>query len=562
MIVAVAVAGLGSVALNLAQPVVLEKLISGFDAGVDYVAASLLAALIMARTLVASAAAYFGSRVANSVVLDLREAMVRVVLSTEMTTYVRLEFGDLIHRLGTDAARVRALLPLAQSASLNAVTAVGAFVLMSRIDWALTVVVLAVAGVCAIVYQRLSDGLTNLQEAVSRRGSTVTTLVERTVAAVKSIRAASTERLELARFREAGLAEYKSMMKFARLSALLTPLTQVIAVAALIVAITFGAWRVASGDVELGSFVAFVVLCFMFMDSLSDLVDVGVQTRTCLVSARRVGEVLALPREDAASSAARQSRTDAQAGAAILAFEGVSYSYAGSPVAALAGLSFVTPKGGVTALVGLSGSGKSTALDLIARFYDPDSGRITVDDVASASIPVWSTRADISYVEQRPYVFAGSLRDNLLYGVRRDVSREEIDSVVSSVQLDALVERLDDGLDAQIGERGAVLSGGERQRLVIARALLQGCRLMLLDEITSELSASDERAVLGALAALRGRVTVVMATHSRAAIEEADLVVFLGEGGRSSVGTHESLYREGPENYRSVVGVVGAKQDG
>ena len=301
-IVAVTVAGLGSVALNLAQPVVLERLISGFDAGVDYVAASLLAALIMARTLVASAAAYFGSRVANSVVLDLREAMVRVVLSVEMTTYVRIEFGDLIHRLGTDASRVRALLPLALSASVNAVTAVGAFVLMSRIDWALTVVVLAVAGVCAVVYQRLSDGLTTLQETVSSRGSAVTTLLERTVGAVKSIRSASTERIELARFRDAGLAEYRSMMKFARLSALLTPLTQVIAVAALSVAITFGAWRVASGDVELGSFVAFVVLCFMFMDSLSDLVDVGVQTRTCLVSARRVGEVLALPREDAESS--------------------------------------------------------------------------------------------------------------------------------------------------------------------------------------------------------------------------------------------------------------------
>lgn len=560
MIVAVAVAGLGSVALNLAQPVVLERLISGFDAGVDYVAASLLAALIMARTLVASAASYFGSRVANSVVLDLREAMVRAVLSTEMTTYVRIEFGDLIHRLGTDASRVRALLPLAQSACVNAVTAVGAFVLMARIDWALTVVVLAVAGVCAIVYQRLSDGLTTLQEAVSRRGSTVTTLVERTVAAVRSIRAASTERIELARFREAGLAEYRSMMKFARLSALLTPLTQVIAVAALIVAITFGAWRVASGDVELGSFVAFVVLCFMFMDSLSDLVDVGVQTRTCLVSARRVGEVLALPREDAESSPLGSIELT-QAGGATLAFEGVSYSYAGSPVAALAGLSFIAPTGGVTALVGLSGSGKSTVLDLIARFYDPDSGRITVDGVDVASIPVWSTRADISYVEQRPYVFAGSLRDNLLYGVRRDVSWEEIGSVVSSVQLGALVGRLDDGLDAQIGERGAVLSGGERQRLVIARALLQRCRIVLLDEITSELSASDERAVFDALAALRGRVTVVMATHSRAAIEEADLVVFLGEGGRPSVGTHESLYRDGPENYRSVVGAVEAKQN-
>ena len=234
----------------------------------------------------------------------------------------------------------------------------------------------------------------------------------------------------------------------------------------------------------------------------------------------------------------------------------MNYSYAGSPVAVLAGLSFVAPTGGVTALVGLSGSGKSTVLDLIARFYDPESGRITVDGVDVASIPVRSTRADISYVEQRPYVFAGSLRDNLLYGVRRDVNPEEIGSVVSSVQLGALVERLDDGLDAQIGERGAVLSGGERQRLVIARALLQGCRIMLLDEITSELSASDERAVLDALAAMRGRVTVVMATHSRAAIEEADLVVFLGEGGRPSIGTHESLYREGPENYRSVVGVV------
>ena len=530
MIAAVALAGLVSVGFNLAQPVVLERLISSFEVGVDYAAAAVLAALIMARTVIASVASYFGARVANLVVLDLRTAMVGHVLRTEMSTYVRLEFGDVVHRLVTDAYRVRGLLPLAQAGLLNIVTALGAFALMARIDWALTAVVLTVALACAVVYQRLSGSLAKVQEVISSRAARITSLVERTIGAVKSIRASAAEPTELARFGDAGRAEYRAMMKYARVAALLMPLTQVIAVAALIVAVTFGAWRVANGHVELGSFVAFVVLCFMFMDALSELVDVGVQTRTCLVSAERVGQVFALPTEAAARPPAEPRRADTPAahGPAAVAFEGVSYSYPGTAVPVLDGLSFVAPTGGVTALVGVSGSGKSTVLDLIGRFYEPAAGRITVDGVDAASVPLASARNDISYVEQRPYVFAGSLRENLLYGVRRELDLAEIRTTVNSVQLGGLIERSNDGLDAQVAERGSALSGGERQRLAIARALLQGCRIMLLDEITSELSQSDERAVLDAIAALRGRVTVVMATHSETAIEAADLVVSLG----------------------------------
>lgn len=526
VIAAVALAGLGSVGFSLAQPVVLERLISSFEAGVDYAAAAVLATLIMARTLIASVASYFGSRVANLAVLDLRTAMVGHVLRTEMSTYVRLEFGDVVHRLVTDAYRVRGLLPLAQAALLNTVTALGAFALMARIDWALTAVVLTVALACAVVYQRLSGSLAKVQEVISSRAARITSLVERTIGAVKSIRASAAEPAELARFGDAGRAEYRAMMKYARVAALLMPLTQVIAVAALIVAVTFGAWRVANGHVELGSFVAFVVLCFMFMDALSELVDVGVQTRTCLVSAERVGQVFALPTE-AAAAGQQGAAMPVAAGPAAVAFEGVSYAYPDSDVPVLADVSFVAPAGGVTALVGASGSGKSTVLDLISRFYEPDAGRITVDGVDAASVPLWSTRADISYVEQRPYVFGGSLCENLLYGVRREADLEEIRQTMKSVRLEGLVEGSKDGFDAQIGERGSALSGGERQRLAIARALLQGCRIMLLDEITSELSEADERAVLEAVAALRGRVTIVMATHSKAAIEAADLVVSL-----------------------------------
>ena len=219
VIAAVALAGLGSVGFSLAQPVVLERLISSFEVGVDYAAAAVLAALIMARTVIASVASYFGSRVANLVVLDLRTAMVGHVLRTEMSTYVRLEFGDVVHRLVTDAYRVRGLLPLAQAALLNTVTALGAFALMARIDWALTAVVLTVALACAVVYQRLSGSLAKVQEVISSRAARITSLAERTIGAVKSIRASAAEPTELARFGDAGRAEYRAMMKYARVGA-------------------------------------------------------------------------------------------------------------------------------------------------------------------------------------------------------------------------------------------------------------------------------------------------------------------------------------------------------
>jgi subfamily B ATP-binding cassette protein MsbA len=323
--------------------------------------------------------------------------------------------------------------------------------------------------------------------------------------------------------------------KIARVSERVTPIAEVLAGFAIAGVVAYAAWRAASSGEPPGSVFAFITALLLAYDPARRLARVQVNLERSLVNARMIYELLDIE--------PRQRDHD---GAAVLAssggevrFENVSFGYLASlPV--LHGVSFTAEAGRTTAIVGGSGAGKSTIVALLQRFYDLDGGRILIDGQDIAAATKASLRASIAYVSQQPYLFEGSVRDNIRYG-RPDATDAEIVEAARLAHADEFIDRMPQGYDTPVGENGVTLSGGQRQRLSIARAIVRNAPILLLDEATSALDAESEARVQDALeTVMRDRTTIVIA-HRLSTVVKADHIVVMEAGVVVEQGTHQSL---------------------
>jgi ATP-binding cassette subfamily B protein/ATP-binding cassette subfamily C protein len=306
---------------------------------------------------------------------------------------------------------------------------------------------------------------------------------------------------------------------------------------------------VASGAITVGSLVAFILFLFFLVMPLGQALRAYTQLQTGLGALQRIEEILSLPSEsahDVALVAPRPSGDDA------VAFEHVSFHYAQGAGADYAqgaeilhDVSFAVPRGTRTALVGPSGAGKSTLLALIERFYEVSGGALRVDGIDVRDLPRDSLRRRLGYVEQEAPVLAGTLRDNLLL-TAPGADDARLLAALAEVNLGALVDRTPEGLDVEVGEGGVLLSGGERQRLAIARTLLSGAPILLLDEPTSNLDARNEAALRDAIGAAALQRTLIIVAHRLSTVVDSDQIVVLDEGRVVAVGPHEVLLETSP----------------
>jgi ATP-binding cassette subfamily C protein CydCD len=272
---------------------------------------------------------------------------------------------------------------------------------------------------------------------------------------------------------------------------------------------------------------------------VSEIAQIGRQLADTLGATRRVyalaNEPIAV--RDGAGVALKD-------GPAALALEGVSFTYPGQARRALADVSFAIPAGKTLALVGTSGAGKTTTAQLLMRFWDPDSGRITLNGAELRDYKLDDLRQMIALVAQDTYLFNDTLRANILIA-RPDASEQELQSAIRHASLSELVATLPDGLDSAVGERGTSLSGGQRQRVAIARAFLKDAPILILDEATSHLDAVNEQAVRRALDLLQADRTTIVIAHRLSTVRDADLIVVLDEGRVAETGTHSALLARG-----------------
>ena len=545
--------GGAAIALLLAAACVLAlgqglKLVvdNGFGSGDPRLLDRALAALIgIAVTL--SVATYFRfylmMTTGERVVTDLRRAVFDHILGLEPEFYEATRTGEVISRLTTDTTLLQQVIGFGLSMFVrNLLMMAGAAVMLFVVSWKLALLVLLGVPATLVPILVLGRRVRRLSRANQDRVADVSAYVDEAVHEIRTVQAYVHEEADRANFAQHAEAAYQAGVSRIRQKAMLIASVMLIAFCAVGMILWIGGYDVLAGRLSAGELSAFVFYASIVATGAGTVSEVWGELQRAAGAAERLVELLETqPRITAPEQALPAPRSASGA----LELEAVTFRYPTRPdTAALQAFSLSVAPGERVALVGPSGAGKSTVFALLARFYDPQVGTIRIDGTDIRRFDPRELRALIAVVPQEPVIFAASVRDNLRYG-RPDARPDAIARACEQAFALEFIERLPQGLDTVLGERGVTLSGGQRQRLSIARALLADRPILLLDEATSSLDAASERMVQEALQTLEsGRTTLVIA-HRLATVRHADRIVVMDRGAIIAQGTHAELMRAG-----------------
>jgi ATP-binding cassette subfamily B protein len=534
-------------AATLVVPIAVRRVVDfGFsEQGRAYINAYFALLLIVVGVLaVASALRYYlVITLGERVVADLRSAVFRHLTSLDPAFFDQTKSGEIVSRLTADTTQVKAAFGVSVSIALrNLFLFLGATVLMIITSPKLSALVLIAIPVIVLPLVFSGRAVRRRSRAAQDRLADASAYAAEVIGAVRTMQAFGMESLTASRFAAAAEEAFDAARMSTTMRALLTGTGIFLVSASVVGVLWYGAQDVLAGAMTGGRLSQFVLYAVFAASSLGQLSEVYGELAQAAGAAERLGEILAAK---PAVEAPRDPKPLPEPPLGTVAFEDVHFAYptrAGQP--ALHGLGLRVAPGERIAIVGPSGAGKSTILQLLLRFYDPQSGTIRVDGVPITEVDPFALRARMALVPQEPTIFAASVMDNIRYG-RPDATEEEVRNAAALASADGFIQAMPQGYGTTIGERGVTLSGGQRQRLAIARAILKDAPILLLDEATSALDAESERKVQEALDRLmEGRTTLVIA-HRLATVRSADRILVM-EGGRIvEEGTHEKLLAQG-----------------
>lgn len=491
---------------------------------------ALMFTVSLAATLMSGANRYFYTRLSGAVLFDLRESVYRHLQALSPGFYARNRSGDILSRLDGDVAEIQRFAIDSLFAALSALLGlVGTVGFMLYLNWKLTLVLLAMVPLQWIYLRYMRERVQRHTRRLRERSADLSAFLVETLPAMKFIQGVGAQVREAARLESLnrqylGDLLHLQLVEFAT-AAVPNTLTSLARAAVLLV----GGYWVIAGQMPLGSLIAFVTYLGMAVGPVQGLLGLYMSLHRVQVCLRRVRYLVEAPVEVVSGDVPVPDRS----GAGVIRFENVSFRYPGSKRDVLCNADFELPAGGVVGLQSPSGSGKSTLVDLLMRHYDPCAGRISLDGVDIRHFRLGEWRRRIALVSQDVVLFRGSLLDNVRYACPQ-AGREEVVRALEQARLGDLLERLAEGVDAPLGERGANLSGGERQRVAIARALLQQPALIVLDEATSAVEEAVEREVLATVDAVFPAQTRLLISHRPSALAGCSLLLSI-EGGRVNV---------------------------
>jgi len=499
--------------------------------------------LVLANAGIGAAGSYVLARTAESVVLAARKRLVFRLVRLRIPALDHREPGDLMSRVASDTTLLRDVTTGALVGGITgALALVATLTMMGLMDAVLLAVTIAVLAVAAttigIVVPRINRAARGAQESIGLIGAAL----ERMLGSMRTVKASGAETREEARIDQAATDAWRDSIRAAKWGAVAGNTGGLAAQIAFLTVLAVGGARVASGAIAVGTLVAFLLYIYYLMPAINQVTGAVSDYQIGAAAIARIHAVDELPIEPTGTPAAPPALG---ASPATITFDDVRFRYDPAMPYVHHGLSFAVPAGGMTAVVGPSGAGKTTMFSLIERFYEPTSGHVLVDDRDVRNWPLIELRAVIGYVEQDAPVLSGSLRDNLLLAAP-DAAPDAVAGVLRTARLDRLVARLPDGLDTLVGHRGVRLSGGERQRVAIARAMLRRPRLLLLDEVTSQLDAVNEAALRDAIADAARITTVLVVAHRLSTVALSDRIIVMDAGVVRAIGSHAELIATDP----------------
>lgn len=483
---------------------------------------------------------YTMSYIGQRVIIDIREAMFKHLQRLDQAYYDRRKTGVIMSNLTNDVAALQsAIVDNLVSFITEGVTLIGSLVSMLYLDWKLTLVTLVIVPVVLGIINIFGKRLRIAGHDVQGRIADITSLLQETISGARVVRSFAREGYEVQRFERENQRNFRAVMRATKLTSLLSPLVEFSAAIAVTVILWYGGYSVVTGAITAGSLIAFLIYAINLSNPVKRLSQVYGNIQKAMAAGDRVFAILdTKPEVVEKTDAIVLPEVDGR-----VRFDHVSFSYDGEKKA-LDDFSLDVPAGRVVAIVGPSGAGKTTIANLLPRFYDATEGAITVDGIDVRDVTFQSLREQIGVVPQETMLFNATIKDNILYG-RLDGTDEEVYAAAKAANALEFIERLPEGMDTLVGERGSSLSGGQRQRIAIARAILKNPKILILDEATSALDTESEKLVQEALERLmQGRTAFVIA-HRLSTIKNADQIVVLREGKLVESGTHDELVAVG-----------------
>ncbi|WP_431284736.1 ABC transporter ATP-binding protein [Humitalea sp. 24SJ18S-53] len=495
---------------------------------------------IIALTMAKAAAQYGQSLAVQSVVLrvieDLQNDLFRALTRADFGLVAAEAPARNAARFTADAAAIREALGKTVQGVADVLTVIGLVASMIWLDWQMSLIAAALYPIAAVPIMRLGKKIRRASGGMQERVGETAALLTESFAAARVVRAYRLESAEEARAARAFAHLREALFTIGRNRASLDPILEALGGIAVAAVLAFVGWRVSTGVGTVGEFTGFVAALLIAARPLRALGSLNAALQEGLAGLARVFGVIDRP-------ALVVTAPDAQPlppGPGRLVFDDVGFVYAGGEAAALNGLSFTAEPGLTVALVGPSGGGKSTAIQLIPRLFDPTSGALLLDGADLRNVTIESLRDAIAYVGQEAVIFDDTALANIACG-RPGATRAEVEDAARAAQAHGFIAALPQGYDTPLGTGGGRLSGGQKQRVALARALLRNPRVLLLDEATSALDAENEAAVQAALATLRAGRTTIAIAHRLATVRDADLIVVLEAGRAVEQGTHAAL---------------------
>lgn len=535
IIVAVTIASIGSLT-GLLVPLFTGQVVDKFTfESISPVFIIALVAVFLVNAVLSGFGYYLLNKIGEKIIYAIRSVLWEHIIHLKMPFFDKNESGQLMSRLTDDTKVINDFISQKLPGFFPAViTLIGSLIMLFVLDWQMTLLTFITIPIFILVIVPLGKIMQKISTNTQTEIANFSGLLGRVLTEMRLVKVANTEKLELDKAHSNLKTIYNLGLKQAKIAAVVQPISGIIMLITIGIILGFGGMRIASGAISAGTLVAMIFYVLNLSIPLINLSTLVTDYKKAVGASQRIYEILHEPLENIAAPNLQDEIPTGD-----LKFDHVYFGYDDTPV--LKDVSFNVLRGEVTAFVGPSGSGKSTLFSLIERMYEIDQGGIYYDGTSIDALSLTDWRRKIGYVMQSNAMMNGTIRDNILYGVDREVSEEELIHYAKLANCHEFIMEFEQGYDTIVGERGLKLSGGQRQRIDIARSFVKNPDILLLDEATANLDSESERKIQEALDILMENRTTIVIAHRLSTIKKAGQIIFLDHGEVTGRGRHEEL---------------------
>ena len=539
IITAVIISSLGSLS-GLLIPLFTGRLVDRFSTNnINWNIVVLFASIFIINALLSGLGIYLLSKIGEKMIYGIRSLLWEHMIKLKMPFFDKNESGQLMSRLTDDTKVINDFISQKLPQLLPAIiTLIGSIIMLFIMDWQMTLLTFIAIPIFMGIMIPLGRRMQKISKHTQAEIANFSGLLGRVLTEMRLVKISNTEQKELNNAHYNLNEIYKLGLRQAKIVAIIQPISSVIMLLMIAIILGFGAIRIATGAITAGALIAMIFYVMQLSMPLMNLSTLVTDYKKAVGASQRIYEIMQEPVEPM-EQLNPIANINIENGA--LEFNNVEFKYDVKTI--LDHVSFRIPQGDISAFVGPSGSGKSTIFNLIERMYDIDNGDITYGNESIYDIPITNWRSKIGYVMQSNSMMTGTIRDNILYGINRNVSDEELIKYAKLANCHDFIMQFDEGYDTLVGERGLKLSGGPRQRIDIARSFVKNPDILLLDEATANLDSESEQKIQEALEVLmKGRTTIVIA-HRLSTIKKAGQIIFIDQGRVTGEGTHDELMK-------------------